>query len=275
VQITSQVYGTRGGYTDSAGSISGLIPQGELLSLRAYSNCGTLLAGVNLGPVLTDQDAGTIVATLLNARLIIKGTVTNCGDSALTNGYVNIRMENINYSVAVNKGAFSMTFNRCNVDPVSVDLMAVDLSTSVFNGITMTVDTGTVDVGNLTACGNDATQFIKVNVEGNDIDILSPPDNVGYSSYSQQDFFNASSSATNEIISFRLPSLTGTGTVPMDSMYISIPNAYYLQKGNLNCTITKFGAPNGGIIEGNFSGDVYNKSGTSVTATGSFKVVRF
>lgn len=275
VTITSPTYGTVGGYTDSAGRASGLIPQGELLSLRVYSNCGTLIAGANIGPALTDQDIGTVVATVLNSTLSLSGTVVDCSDATLTNGFVNIRLEGVNYRVSLSKGGFSMTIPRCNADQVQVDLTAVDISSSVLSSTSLTVDTGAVDVGKLTACGTDPTEFVKVNVDGIAINILSPPDNVSYSydHYSDKDFFYATSAA-NEQVSFRLPNLTASGNVSLDSMYIYVgaSNEVYYQKESLSCNVSTFG-PVGGFIEGSFSGTLY-KSNTGLTATGSFKLKR-
>ncbi len=61
IQFTSQLWGTRGGYSDSAGFAQGLIPKGQSLVMQVVTECGTVLGGVNVGPALGDQNLGTVV----------------------------------------------------------------------------------------------------------------------------------------------------------------------------------------------------------------------
>ena len=276
IQFQAGDFGTRGGYTDSSGYAQGMIPKGQSLLLQVVSDCGNMLAGVNVGPALTAQDLGTIVVTVTHAELTLTGTVVDCYDNPVSNGFVNAYLDGLNYRAMLVDGAFTLPVNRCFNTSVPVVLTAVDLSGSQQNSKTITAGTGDVDAGQVSACGVDITQFINFSIGGSSYTITTPPDKIGITFnlyYNKYVISGENGSNYNPQINFRLPSMSGPGNYLLDSMTVApTPNSYYYQQESIPCTITTFGPVNG-FIEGSFSGPVYQGI-KATTIEGTFKVIR-
>jgi len=276
VQFQSESLGVRGGYTDSSGYAHGMIPKGQSLLLQVVSDCGSMLAGMNVGPALSDQDLGTIVVTIDHAELTLTGTVVDCYNNPVTNGYVNAYLDGLNYRAMLVNGAFTLPVSRCFSTSVPVALTAVDLVGAQQNSKTITASTGDVDAGQLSACGVDITQFVNFSIDGASYSITTPPDKIGLTFSLNLDRYMLAAqngSNYNPIIYFRLPPMSGPGSYSLDSMNVSpTASSYYYQQESMPCTITTFGPVNG-FIEGSFSGPVY-QGNISKIITGTFKVLR-
>lgn len=279
IRMQSQDYGVGIGYTDSSGFAQGLLPKGQSFLLQVVTDCGTMLAGVNVGPALNDQDLGTITVTIEHAELTLTGTVVDCYGKPVSNGFVNAYLDGLNYRAALVNGAFSLPISRCYSSSVSVVLTAVDATATQQGSKTITASTGTVDAGQLSACGISTTQFINFDLDGNSYNIATPPDSISYYYESYGKYYAVDAYTGNYSfpqISFRLPEMTGPGNYSLDSMIVSTQQNYnYYQHEGMTCTITSFGQVNG-FIEGNFSGTIYfgNINSSPKPVTGSFKVKR-
>ena len=126
VDLTSPTLGLRTGYTDSTGVASGLVPKGEVLMLRVLGSCGTLLAGVNIGPALTDQDLGTVTVNIDETSLTFTGKVVDCDGADVDSGYVSVAVEGVRIGGKETKGAFSVTVHRCSPTSTMAKVLAGD-----------------------------------------------------------------------------------------------------------------------------------------------------
>ena len=273
VLFQSQTLGTRGGYTDSSGFAQGMIPKGLSLVMQVVSPCGSLLGGVNVGPALTDQDLGTVTVTIDHAELTLTGTVVDCNNTAVDSGFVNATVDGLNYRASVSKGVFTLPVSRCFISTVSVQLLAMDLSTGQQSPVaTVSADTGTVNAGQLTACsGSIPAQYVNFTLASVPYALATPNNTVGYNFDSYSSFSNISGQSSSTLIDIRISQLTATGTYTNDSIYISAPTGYYT--GLATSTITAFG-PIDAYIQGTFTGLVATYGGQPQTVSGNFYVQR-
>ena len=155
IEFQSTGYGTRGGFTDSTGFASGLLPKGQNLLMQVMTECGTMIGGFNVGPAVADVNLGTVTVNIQNAELTLTGTVVNCSNNPVGSGYVSVVLDGLNYRAAVANGFFTLPISRCFLSTDPVQLLAVDLSDNQQSTVTtISADTGTVNVGQLTACGS-------------------------------------------------------------------------------------------------------------------------
>ena len=274
IQFQSQGWGTRGGYTDSSGFAQGLIPKGQTLVMQVVTECGNLLAGANVGPALSDQDLGTVTVSIDHSDIVVKGTVVDCSLNPVDSGYVSVHIDGLNYNAAVVKGVFMLPVTRCFSSSTTALLTAADFKTSQ-QGSQVSVSVASVDTvnaGQLTACGVSIDQLIQFSVGGTTYNLTAPPDNFNEYVYNSLTYINANKSGAQVPgIGMQFDQLNGTTGAVLDSIYVNTPAGYYTG-AYLNCTITSFG-PVGGIIEGNFTGPVFNGS-SQQTISGNFKVKR-
>ncbi|MDO6429872.1 carboxypeptidase-like regulatory domain-containing protein [Flavitalea sp. BT771] len=277
VDMTSPTLGTKSGYTDVTGYISGLIPKGETLQLKVMSSCGTLLAGANVGPTLADQDLGTLTVNSEIASLTLSGTVVNCNGGIVDSGYVNVVVEGLNYRSAVSKGAFTVNVTRCATATTSVSLLAGDYKTlEQGSSISLSADTGKNDAGQLTACGTAIEQYVSVTVDGKTYTVNYPVDSIGY--WVQNNTSNFQSlpvtGSAGYSLGWQTQALSGTGTFPANYFYLNTTVRGFYQSGAIQCTISQFGNINEYIV-GGFSGNLKDSvSQVIYPMTGNFKVRR-
>jgi protocatechuate 3,4-dioxygenase beta subunit len=272
IQFQSQGWGTRGGYTDSAGFAQGLIPKGQSLVMQVVTDCGNMLAGANVGPALSDQDLGTVTVTIDHADIVVKGTVVDCSLNPVDSGFVSVHIDGLNYNAAVVKGAFVLPVTRCYSSSTTALLTPADFKTSQ-QGSQVSVAVGaadTVDAGQLTACGVNISQVIQFSIGGSSYSLTTPPDDITESAYGGLTFIQGGNQSQS--IRMQFSNLNGTTGAALDSVYITTPAGWY-QGGYLSCTISSFG-PVGGVIEGSFTGPMYGSSGPQQTVMGTFKVKR-
>lgn len=273
VSITSTVYGTRDGYTDSTGHVAGLIPANESLVLKVYDHCGSVLYTQNIGPYSTAANAGVItVTTSAPATVTITGTAVDCSNNPVTNGYVQVQVDGLFYNAAINAGAFSITINRCSSTPVTAQVTAVDI-TGAQQGlpVSVTVSTGSANLGQLSACGIATTQYIYTTINGVNYNWVPPADSL-YGSMGSQGTTNGTSISgygvnppnTFRAINFAFNGNT-TGSFPLDYLHVISGGTgpQYNMTGTITTTVTEYGTP-GQYIAGSFTGNVKDSSTAAI-----------
>jgi hypothetical protein len=271
VEFISSGFGTRGGYTDSTGYATGLVPKGQHLLMEVMTECGSMEGGFNVGPAVSDVNLGTVTVNIINAELTLTGTVVNCSSNPVDSGYVNVLLDGLNYRAAVANGAFTLPINRCFLSTDPVQLLAVDQSTGQQSTVTsISADTGTVNVGQLVACSNIVIpQYINFNIGGNSYSLNDPPNSIGYASNSNTVFMSAVSGNTNA--NLEISGLTAPN-VYTDSIFLAGGGTSYY--GLVNYNVQSF-QPIGGYVQGTFSGTVTNEmGGAQSNVTGNFYVQR-
>lgn len=272
IEFQSTGYGTRGGYTDSTGFATGLVPKGQPLLMEVMTECGTLIGGFNVGPAVADVNLGTVTVNLQNAELTLTGTVVNCSNNPVDSGYVSVLLDGLNYRAVVANGVFTLPISRCFLSTDPVQILAVDLSDNQQSSITtINADTGTVNVGQLTACNvANTTPFINFTVGGNSYSYAEPQFGIEYAYNSNTNTVAMYvDSANNNPIDLNISGLNAAGTYT-DSIYMVAGGSGYY--GLITYTVTAFG-PIGSYVQGTFTGPVVGTF-TSSTLTGSFNVQR-
>lgn len=106
VMITSTVFGPRGGYTDSNGVVSGLVPANEELEVNVYIICGnteTLVYTAPIGPLTAGYSVTWSITDLPNVALL-QGQLLNASGNPI-DGYV--YLESGGYTSTTN-GAYEL-----------------------------------------------------------------------------------------------------------------------------------------------------------------------
>lgn len=287
VLVKVSVVGTQSagyGYTDSSGYTGGAVPNNAqlLLEVFPYFNCGTAVYSQNFTTTNTNISLGdlTIPASSL-ATAHVTGTVTNCANAPVTDGYV-IMYSNGQYSryEVDNAGAFDFNYTLCSgsipVSFIAADAAANEQSTS----LSYTLNTGDNAVGNLQACGVTTEQFINYTQDGVDYSYTSPLDSfmqfTNTQSVPSSIFILSQRLAGGQNVNMVSLSFTETGIAAgstqqlisfgSDSLAISTP---------VDVNITEYGAV-GQFIAGNFTGTLLSPppGSTPINVTCSFRVRR-
>jgi hypothetical protein len=279
IQFQTEGYGTRGGYTDSSGFAQGLIPKGLSMVMQVVTACGNVLAGVNVGPALADQDLGTVGVTISFADVTLTGKVVNCSGNPVDSGSVTALIDGLNYSALVKKGVFTLPVSRCFSNSVQIRLTAVDYN-SLQQGspATMTISTGDVDAGVLSACGISIDQFMNLTYRGTDYNFTSPPDSILYDNHTMANSVvfiawrpvGAANDASVLLVVKNNLLTPGVYPIHQAALDSSVNGGKY---GNdLILTVTGAG-PVGGYITGTFAGNLRDSTG-AYPVTGALRVKR-
>ena len=146
------------GYTNVVGQVSGLVPANETLTMKIYSNnsvCASQsIYTQQIGPFSSNTALPIVVipASSLNTT-IVQGTLTNCSNANVTNGYVWLQTAGQFLYTQVTNGSFSFSVLNCSSAATSFTLQGYD-----YEGMkTTTQQTGilnnqTVSLGTIQAC---------------------------------------------------------------------------------------------------------------------------
>lgn len=159
------------GYTNIVGQVSGLVPANETLTMNIYSNntlCGNQVVHTQqIGPFSSNTALPIVVipASSLNTT-IVQGTITNCSNASVTNGYVWLQTAGQFLYTQVTNGSFSFTVLNCSSAATSFTLQGYDYegmkATSQQTG---TLNNQTVSLGVLQACtttNNPTGEFLDI-----------------------------------------------------------------------------------------------------------------
>ncbi len=246
------------GFTDSTGYITGSVPSNESLVLEVLAtySCNTPIYTQNIGPFTTNTTTalGTINITLSAAITItLTGTVVNCSNAPVTNGYVDVRVGPSSYRANLSStGTFSLLFTNCSsTSPVTY--YAVDNTTSQQSAtLTATANVGTNNLGTISACGISAARFINWTLDGTNYSLV-PPDSMY--------IYPGQGTTSNIVNGFAIGSTTkyiyfafggnSVGTFPL--AYLNVANYISGNNPGSNVTVTEYSTAIGGYVAGSFS----------------------
>lgn len=268
------------GTADAGGYLSGPIPANSALTLSFYMNyytCPILMQ--NITTTNTDLSLGDIAIDLGPSAVHVSGTVTNCSNAPVTNGYIFLQygVQYNRYPVS-NTGAFNFTTTFCS-NPSIVNIIAEDQDNLQYSTpSTYTLSGGNNSIGNIVACGNQVQEYMNYTINGNANHLINPPDYV-----SQNYSFPGSlflSGYQNNTASYLYIGMSHPNFAPnvvanltnvicsqvSDSMYISTP---------IPVNITEYGNI-GEHISGNFAGTMTSFTNPSITynMTCNFRIRR-
>lgn len=295
VTITSNTFGTRGGYTNELGEVCGLVPSGETLEINVYDFevCGSnVIYTSNIGPFNTDSTQLVVVSEtsdIIHETII--GTFTDCNDNPITSGYVVLTYGDQQFFDIVDEGMFEINMLRCaSSDSFSIE--AIDIGNLQTTGeINYTFSTPDTDLGNLMSC-NSITEFIQYNVDGETGENVFIATNIqatfgdtpnGTSGNNLYIYGQGDGSGSNDCFYLfgNLNDAPHTGTYDnldfqnQNDTGINIGECISISQDNNNITynVTALGVV-GAYIDINFNGSYQDYNGNSHTITGVIHVIR-
>lgn len=257
------------GFTDSTGFVTGQVPSNESLVLEvSYSyTCNTAIYTQNIGPHTTGttNSLGTITVNIPAQNAItLSGTVVNCSNAPVTNGFVNITVGVNNYRALTNaSGMFNLSFLSCSANP-NITYYAVDISNNQQSAsTTATISNPATNLGTIAACGVSSSIYIYYNLDGVNYAMLPPTDSVIVRPYAQGSTTSTSITGysiatpnTQKSIYFTFNG-NGVGTYPLASLAVgssTTNNPQYVYTPNSSTvTTTEYGLLTGTFIAGSFT----------------------
>lgn len=163
VKITSLATNTSAyDHTNDSGYVSGYVPKNENLKLEVITgttcNTNTVVYTQNVGPYTTNTSLGNISVTI-PANLVINftGTVKNCNNQPVTNGYVSLSLANGTSTIAYTNATGLVNFSliHCGGNNIAYSYNAVDLSNGTYSSTANgTATSNNVNLNTIAACGN-------------------------------------------------------------------------------------------------------------------------
>ena len=250
------------GWTDSLGQVSGLVPSNVTLKVEVLDQCFNPVFTQNVLPLLQNTDLGTITVTSTTSINTIKGTLLNCSGLPVTNGYAIITVNNIaRYAATDTNGEFSINFIACSATVSTGQIIGVDINAQQQSSVTnITINTPSINLGNITACGTSSVQYINYILDGNSYSVpRTPSDSLyGYTDSSRTITYIANSGVGLSNINFSAPA-SSTGTFALQQLNVQNFNSASLIRP-FNITFTKFATTVGSFYEGSFSGSFSDSS---------------
>ena len=278
MKISSDSFSSVGyGYTDTTGMVSGKVPVNKTIQLRIYSRCNQIIYTKDIGPFTSNIDMGVITVTAsAPSQVTVSGTVVNCNATPVTNGFVDVSIDSIHNRAAVTNGSFSITISRCSSTPTTAAITAYDVTGNQNGTATnVAVNSGTVNAGQLIACGISMSQFLNYTMNGATVGYVPPTDSLGLvgSGNNQYTIYARRRPNNGEQVSLSFTA-SGTGTVPVNYLNIFTSTKMYSKQGTINLNITEFGPASGGYISGNFTGNVVDSFSAPISTNVVFRVRR-
>ena len=167
IELTSQEYGSAGGYTNKLGLVCGIIPANESLLLEAYvEECSFQpVYTQNIGPFSDDQSISiSIDASNQIIQETIVGNIVNCNGDPINNGYAIYTYGQSTQAILPTGGSFQLNTIRCQSSDEffleAIDLEAVQTSSiQSFN-----FNTPLTNVGTLMTCET-IDEYIQVSAD--------------------------------------------------------------------------------------------------------------
>lgn len=270
------------GFTDAEGMIHGKLPANKTIQLKIYNKCKDLLHSQSIGPFATTADLGTIKLNYTTAQVTFSGTVKNCKDEPVANGFVTIMLEDLYYNIPFTNGSFTTTITRCNSNDVTAKITAFDLINQTSGTeVSVPVSGATANAGALSACGISAEMYIKYSIDGVKYELRPPADSlVLYQDIQNSSFMAVVGRRANKeydeaVIIFKGPKQTGTVGLFITDLWVGDPAVHYTKNTtNGEVNITELGDASG-FVAGNYTGTLRDSANTKVVPfTCTFRLKR-
>jgi hypothetical protein len=178
------------GYTDSSGYVSGAVFANSNFILEVFPNYGCS------GPVYsqtfttgsTNISLGVITITAVGSSATLTGTVTNCNNTPVTNGYILLNdINNIYTRYPLNSsGAYSISKLFCSL-PQTISFIGEDITNAQQSAIvSYIVNAGANTIPNIQACAVATQQFLNYSINGTTYNFSYPADTFYYNNNAVQ-----------------------------------------------------------------------------------------
>ena len=284
VSVVGNPANCRYGYTNSSGYVSGAVPANSQLLFEVFknSNCSTsnvVVYSRNVTTTNVNISLGTIIVPFSNSNnlALITGTVVNCTNAPVTNGYVMVLSGNSYTRLNLtNTGTYSGIISLCSNTATPVTFIAEDLATNMTSGpVIFNIVPGNNTVPGIQVCSAGAQEYIHLIKNGvtQNYNYLAVS-NYTTTSYGTSFFANPAMTVPGGHIQF---TQAGIGLGSVQTLISSSIGSVNLVMNNppVNVTITEFGAI-GQYIAGNYSGSFTQPpSNTQYTITCNFRFKRY
>ena len=270
------------GYTDASGYVNGAVPNNAQLILNIHESysCSNPIYTQTFNTTNTNISLGNIIVSSNLGVATVSGTVTDCNNNPVTNGYL-ILLTGSQYKwfALSNTGTFNFSTLICN-NSISATLVAEDLNALQQNSpLTVTLVTGTNTIGNLQACNNSIAEFMDYSINGNNYTFASPVDSITLSGNASSPNFYVFASHigvnNGSALSFSSQGI-GLNSIQQLAYFeaAQLPSTANFQSP-ISVNITEYG-PIGQFISGNFTGVSINSQppNTSYNVNCNFRVRR-
>lgn len=271
---------TKCAYTNEAGVVCGLVAANELLLMEVQTPCGETILSQQIGPFSDSTMTGPYTIPSASLELTsISGTAVNCDGDPVTNGYAQIRINDVNYYRVTDPvtGAFDLTVINCNESDATIK--AVDVTATKQSLSQTFAYAPVINAGTITVC-EAINEFIDIEVTGyaEHVVFLLP-------TVSIQTIHNTINSADSTLTGFKYfyagfdASAPGIYTTQAFEIAFELPGTstyVYRSDATLNVEVTYYGG-SGDYILGNISGTVStgpNNGNIEYPFTGTFSVLR-
>ena len=268
--IESNAVNGRTAFTNGDGNICGFVPINEAFTLKAFDPCGVEVFSSNIGSFSADTNYSLVLPSV--TATVISGTLVNCANTNVTNGYASIIYGNQLASVPVTNGDFTLSVIQCAA-LTTFSLEGVDYDTFQETD-TISYNFGSADVGNIIAC-NAVSEYITLQVDNDPVDYFLS--NITADSWSSTSVSIGGQNDIGESILIS-GSATTLGTHPDNGVsYIGIElNSLNIDHGvpnTLASTITNFGSA-GQYIDITITGSYTDNNGVVKSLSGAIHVIR-
>lgn len=278
ISVISNPSNFRYGYTNAFGYVSGPVPANTQLLFEVYSSagCPTPLYSQNVSTTTTNISMGMIAIVLPNSLAIITGTVVNCSNAPVTNGYVMVIKDNSYIRLNLgNAGSYTGTIPVCINTVSSATFIAEDLATNMTSGpVVRSLVSGNNTIPPIQVCSAPQQEYVNITKNG-------VPQTYHYLLLTQ------GTSTSYGVFFFLDPARTiPGGHLQVDQTGIangSLQNLISISTGGpnmvinnppVNISITEYGAI-GEYMAGNFSGSFTQPPGnTTYAITCNFRIKR-
>ncbi len=265
-------------WTNDIGKFAGKVPAGETLLIEVLDQCDNVVFSQEIGPLNADLDMGDLVVDLSDKAIAVTGTLVDCDDNPVTNGYIKIQVEGKTVLLpTAADGMVDAVVSTCDADELTATGYDVtNLKVSPSQAYTIT-GLSEVDLGTLAAC-DVLEEYIQYTLDGVSTLATDPSAGIQGNILTINGGNNSQDSTYFYMTLDQIVPGTYNPTSVQALSFDSVSGIYYfgICQGCMDVeviltTIGNVGEP----IIGTFSGTVdSNPNGPTAPLSGSFKVIR-
>ncbi|NHN24505.1 hypothetical protein FIA58_002350 [Flavobacterium jejuense] len=265
----------RTGISDNNGAICGLIPANQTITMNVLDNCGNVITTSQIGPFSTDTVLPDIILTAgMVQQTTVEGTLAQCNNSNVTDGYVLLHYGNQTLISNVTNGSFDFNTLVCSTND-TFTLEGYDYTNLQTSGvINYTFTTPITTIGNLITC-TAVTEYITYQIDNNPVEYLIGSISAGYNPNGLSVSLQGNGTTTGSFYLWGNTNVPGIYTTSTFQLEGGAFNYIGQQTTNtVSFNFTNFGVV-GDYIDMTFSGTYEDSnSSTTHTITGVIHVIR-
>ncbi len=246
--------------SDEFGLVKANLPANEIVEVKVYGDCGTVLYSKNIGPFTNDAYGGAITMAFSTGSEFlssVSGFGLDCNDLPIKKGLAIVTHHAQHYVSIINPsdGSFHHNFVSCATGNARVSVY--DQKTLKNSEPKQLVVAENMDAGTLKAC-DEVDTYLNLNFQGFEGQYIFHHPTASYSPVEKRIYVDATDGSPDGMF-FRFDfACQNGGNCPAGSWgaKVTLPNGQVVFLATLNLSITEFG-PIGGAVTGNISGVFY------------------